>query len=94
MFCEAAGLAFFPAEPNTIRQFVQHCRGLGKKPATIRRYLATIACGHIAAGLSSSYASEPVRYAVKAMALSVPARQRQATALGCREITGFLEGAG
>ena len=93
-FCEGAGLRFFPAEPQTIRQFVQHCLGLGKKPATIRRYLATIARAHRAAGLASPCASEPVRLALKAMALSVPERQRQARALGWQEISRFLELAG
>ncbi len=73
---------------------MQHCLGLGRKPATIRRYLATIARAHMAAGLSSPCASEPVRLALKAMALSVPARQRQARALGWEEIKRFVAIAG
>jgi integrase len=41
-FCEGRGLAYFPAEPTTIRAFVEHCVEQQKKPATIRRYVATI----------------------------------------------------
>src|SRR5258708_21793561 len=57
-FCDARGLEFFPAEPKTIRAFVEYCVEIGKKPATIRRYVATISRAHIAAGLSSPAASE------------------------------------
>jgi hypothetical protein len=42
-FCEVNGLAFFPADPKTIRAFIEHCIVEQKKPATIRRYVATIA---------------------------------------------------
>ena len=64
-FCEARALAFFPADPKTIRGFIEHCIVEQKKPATIRRYVATIARAHIAAGLLSPCASEPVRLALK-----------------------------
>ncbi len=93
-FCEAKGLAFFPAVPTTVRAFIEHCVGEGKKPATIRRYVATIARAHIAAGLSSPCASEPVRLALKEMGRITTSRQRQALALGWKEIKEFIESAG
>ena len=93
-FCEAAGLAFFPASPLTLRQFIEHCIGVGKRPATIRRYLATIARAHLAAGLTSPCASEPVRLALKEMGQKTSARQRQARPLGWAHIKQFIEMAG
>jgi site-specific recombinase XerD len=93
-FCEAKGLAFFPATPTTIRVFIEHCVSEQKKPATIRRYVATIARAHIAAGISSPCASEPVRLALKEMGRVTTSRQRQALALGWKEIKEFIESAG
>lgn len=65
-----------------------------KEPATVRRYLATVARAHRAADLLSPCASETVRLALKEMAQNVPARQRQARPLGWAEIKQFLETAG
>jgi integrase len=93
-FCEANSLAFFPADPNTIRAFIEDCIDKQKKPATIRRYMATIARAHIAAGLLSPCASEPVRLALKEMGRVTSSRQRQALALGWVEIQEFLKTAG
>ena len=93
-FCERAGLAFFPALPLSLRQFIDHCMGVGKRPATIRRYLATIARAHLAAGLTSPCASEPVRLALKEMGQKTSARQRQARPLGWTEIKKFIDAAG
>jgi integrase len=93
-FCELAGLEFFPAASMTIRAFIENCVEIGKKPATIRRYVATIARAHLAACLSSPCASEPVRLALKEMGQKTSARQRQALALGWKEIKEFIETAG
>jgi site-specific recombinase XerD len=93
-FCEKAGLEFFPAAPMTIRTFIQERVKAGKKPATIRRYVATITRAHLAAGLTSPCASEPVRLALKEMGQKTSARQRQALALGWKEIKEFIESAG
>ena len=93
-FCEGARLPFYPASPLTLRQFIEHCIGVGKRPATIRRYLATIARAHLAAGLTSPCASEPVRLALKEMGQKTSARQRQARPLGWAEIERFLNTAG
>src|ERR1700733_1939370 len=50
-FCESRGESFLPAAPITIRAFIEHEVKAGKKPATIRRYVATIARAHVAASL-------------------------------------------
>jgi integrase len=93
-FCAATDVSALPASPLTVRAFVQHCRAKMKKPATIRRYLATISRAHLAAELLSPCASEPVRLALKEMRRAQPARQRQARPLGWSEIKQFLETAG
>ena len=45
----ARGQCVLPADGPTVRRFVEHCQRKFKKPATIRRYLATIARVHLAA---------------------------------------------
>jgi site-specific recombinase XerD len=93
-FCFGRNESVLPASPHTVRAYVQHCMDAAKKPATIRRYLATIARAHLAAELLSPCASEPVRLALKEMNTIQPARQRQARPLGWAEIKLFLETAG
>ena len=39
-FCEGRGESYLPAEPATIRAFIEHEVHAGKKPATVRRYIA------------------------------------------------------
>jgi site-specific recombinase XerD len=50
-FCESRGEPYLPADPKTIRAFIEDRTAAGKKPATIKRYVATIARVHVAAGL-------------------------------------------
>jgi integrase len=93
-FCFVKNESPLPASPHTVRAYIQHCMAEVKKPATIRRYLATIARAHRAADLLSPCASESVRLAQKEMSRAQPARQRQARPLGWAEIKAFLETAG
>src|SRR5579864_2730182 len=51
LFCRANGLCPLPASPGTVAAFVEFCRGQLKKPATVRRYLSTIALAHRVAKL-------------------------------------------
>src|SRR6202000_2862981 len=60
-FCESKGESYLPAEPKVIRAFIDHSVKEGKKPATIRRYAATIGRIHVAAGLLNPCTSEHVR---------------------------------
>jgi integrase len=56
--------------------------------------VATIARAHIGAGLLSPCASESVRLTLKEMGQKTSARQRQALALGWKEIKEFIDTAG
>src|ERR1700730_9282981 len=60
-FCEGGGESFLPADPTTIRAFIEYEVKAGKKPATLRRYIATIGRAHIGAGLLNPCSSEAVR---------------------------------
>ena len=66
----------------------------GKKPATIKRYVATIARVHMAAGLLNPCSSEAVRLGLKKMGRETSARQDQAHPLGWKDIKEFIESAG
>ena len=93
-FCESRGEPYLPAEPGTIRAFIEHCVKNGKKPATIKRYVATIARVHVAAGLLNPCSSEAVRLGLKKIGRETSARQNQAHPLGWKDIKVFIESAG
>src|SRR5271169_4976957 len=93
-FCERRGDSFLPADPATIRAFIEHEVKAGKKPATVRRYIATIGRAHIGAGLLNPCSGEAVRLGLKKMGRETSARQAQARALGWREIKEFIGSAG
>ncbi len=93
-FCEGRGESFLPAEPATIRAFIEQEVAAGKKPATVRRYIATIGRAHIGAGLLNPCSSEAVRLGLKKMGRETSARQSQARALGWQEIKEFIGSAG
>jgi integrase len=93
-FCEPRELLPLPATPETVAAFVLICREAGKKPATVQRYLSTIARFHRAAQLFNPCGSEAVQMEVKGMTNEVSVRQRQARALGMTEIQAFLSSPG
>jgi integrase len=93
-FYEPRGESFLPADPTTIRAFIEHEVTTGKKPATVRRYIATIGRAHVGAGLLNPCSGEAVRLALKKMGRESSARQAQARALGWKEIKEFIESAG
>ena len=93
-FCESRGEPFLPADPKTIRAFIDDRVKAGKKPATIKRYVATIARVHIATGLLNPCSSEAVRLGLKKMGRETSARQDQAHPLGWKDIKEFIESAG
>src|ERR1700686_4723285 len=92
-FCESRGEPYLPADPKTIRAFIEDCVK-DKKPATIKRYVATIARVHIAAGLLNPCSSEAVRLGLKKMGRETSARQEQAHPLGWKDIKEFIDTAG
>jgi integrase len=93
-FCESRGEPYLPADPKTIRAFIDDRVKAGKKPATIKRYVATIARVHIAAGLLNPCSSEAVRLGLKKMGRETSARQDQAHPLGWKDIKEFIQSAG
>ncbi len=93
-FCEGCGVSYLPAVPAIIREFIEHQVKQGKKPATVRRYIATIGRAHIGAGLLNPCSSEAVRLGLKKMGRETSARQVQARALGWKEIKEFIGSAG
>src|SRR5712672_2456958 len=94
VFCEGRGESYLPADPVTIRAFIEHEVKAGKKPATVRRYIATIGRAHVGAGLLNPCSGEAVRLALKKMGRETSARQAQARALGWKEIKQFIASAG
>jgi integrase len=93
-FCESRGETYLPADPKTIRVFIEDRVKAGKKPATIKRYVATIARVHLAAGLLNPCSSEAVRLGLKKRGRETSARQDQAHPLGWKDIKEFIESAG
>jgi integrase len=93
-FCDSRSESYLPADPKTIRLFIENCVEAGKKPATIKRYVATIARVHIAAGLLNPCSSEAVRLGLKKMGRETSARQDQAHPLGWKDIKEFVDSAG
>jgi integrase len=83
-----------PASPSTVAAFVEARGEAGKKPATLRRYLATIACAHRAAKILNPNDEEDVKMALKGLHNKSPKRQRQVKALRWHEIKRFLITAG
>ncbi len=93
-FCESRDDPYLPAIPKTIRAFIENQVKAGKKPATVKRYVATVARVHIAAGLLNPCSSEAVRLGLKRMGRETSARQDQAHPLGWKEIKEFIDGVG
>jgi integrase/recombinase XerD len=93
-FCEPRGLLPLPANPSTVAAYIEACAEAGKRPATVRRYLATIACAHRAAKFINPNDDEDVKLALKGLCNKSPMRQRQAMALGWHQIKRFLITAG
>jgi integrase len=89
-FCRTYRVEALPAIPKTVRDFVFERLSMGKKPATIRRYVSTIGRAHRASGVLDPTASEDVKLALKEMGRKSPARQKQARGLTWAEIELFL----
>ena len=79
-WCASIGRKSLPAEAETVAAFVD-AMGETRKPATVGRYLATIARMHRAADQPDPTKAESVRLRMKALRRAKGARQRQAAAL-------------
>ena len=85
-WCDARGVRALPARAKTIVAFVDEM-GTVRAPATVRRYVASVAAAHRAIGLEKTARSELVRRALQRMHRQYGRRQAQATGLtgGLRE---------
>jgi integrase len=92
-WCAEHGLSWLPAEPTTVAAFIKAV-GASRKPATIKRYLASIAAWHAAADLTNPCRSLTVRMAARAHARDRTVRQRQAKPVGEKEIDAILAAVG
>ena len=96
-WCRRYGEAALPGEPGTVAEFVDDMAVI-RAPATVRRYVASIAVAHRAAGHHGVTRAKPVRIAIERMyhrrgrqqsqarALTWPLRRRLLEAIGDRLI--------
>lgn len=88
-WCAEIGAASLPAVPDEVAAFVDAISGK-KAPATVRRYLASLAFLHRAAMLDDPTRDQAVRLAVRRMARARGTRQRQAAPLGERHVQRIM----
>ena len=79
-WCAGRGLRALPAAPETVAAFVA-AMAEDRAPATVRRYVASIAAAHRAAGCPDPAAGEPARLALRRMHRDRGRRQAQAQGL-------------
>ena len=79
-WCASRGLRALPATPETVAAFVD-AMAATRSPATVRRYVASIAVAHRAIGRSDTVGSPPVRLALRRMHRRKGRRQGQARGL-------------
>ena len=79
-WCAERELPALPARAETIAAFVDAMAKL-RAPATVRRYVASIAAAHRALGLGKTAKAEPVRRALQRMHRRKGRRQEQAKGL-------------
>ena len=92
-WCAARGERALPAEPETVAAFVD-AMAETRAPATVRRYVASIAAAHRALGLEKAPGNSPVQLALKRMHREKGRRQDQATGLTWPLRQRLLEAAG
>ena len=79
-WCAKHGLQALPASAKTLATFVAAMAKM-RAPATVRRYIASIATAHRAAGAKETTGTEPVRRALARMHRQKGRRQAQAKGL-------------
>ena len=79
-WCSERGLRSLPAEPATISAFVDDM-ATSRAPATVRRYLSSLAHMHRAAKLEDVTKAEEVKLALRRLGRTTSSRQDQAKAL-------------
>lgn len=92
-WCAGQGRETLPATPETVAAFVDAMAEV-RAPATVRRYCASIAAMHRAAGLAPPTTMQPVRLALRRMSRAKGGRQRQAEPLNRSALDRMLAVAG
>ena len=92
-WCAERGVPAVPASPRTVAAFVDAMARL-RAPATVRRYVASIAAAHRAAGEGKVTRSEPVRLALRRMHRCKGRRQSQAEGLNAALRERLLDAGG
>jgi integrase len=88
--CAARGLCALPAWPTTLAAFID-ARATERAPATVRRYVSSVALYHSAADLIPPTGAPAVRLALKRMARTYGTRQKQAEPLNRPALDRVLE---
>ena len=92
-WCAERGERALPATPETIAAFVD-AKAEMRAPATVRRYVTSLAIAHRALGLEKTVKSPPVQLALKRMHRKKGRRQDQATGLTWPLRQRLMEAAG
>ena len=92
-WCASAGLRDLPAGPATVAAFIDAMADL-KAPATIRRYVSSIATFHRAANVANPTDALEVKLALKRLHRAKGRAQAQATGLTRNLVDRMLEAAG
>ncbi|MYG53835.1 MAG: tyrosine-type recombinase/integrase [Rhodospirillaceae bacterium] len=92
-WCAGESRRALPAAPETVAAFVDAMAEV-RAPASVRRYVATIALAHRAVGAGGTVASPPVKLALKRMHQTNGRRQVQALGLTWPLRVRMLEAAG
>ena len=92
-WCADHGAEPMPATPDTVAAFVDAMAEI-RAPASVRRYVASVASVHRAAGVADPSKTEVVRLALKRMARAKGTRQRQAAPIGELDVERILATAG
>ena len=92
-WCEQNGREHFPATPETVAAFAS-AMAETRKPATLTRYLASIAHIHRAAGMEAPTADETVRLTMRRIRRTLGTRQKQAPGLNRPLVDRMIEATG
>ncbi len=93
-WCDTAGVPALPAASQTVADFIDAMRTASKRPATIRRYVSSIAHLHRAAELPVPSDSNTVKLALRRMMKEDGAAQQQADGLTRRLVDRALHAGG
>ncbi len=93
-WCHTAGVLALPAASQTVADFIDAMRAASKRPATIRRYVSSIAHLHRAAELPVPSDSNTVKLALRRMMKEDGAAQQQADGLTRRLVDRALHAGG